>query len=272
MYTTEQERRTGRGVLTHPDKQPITARLAAAGSLRTEVEALLDAVPEDASPTELRDLVIDANITGKASAAARVKTWTNLKARYVLDPAVPEYRAFVAAMGATSSPDEHGLLCLLMLARTDRLFREVTLECISPQLARPGTVIDAAAVQEVIAAQAAASRAKWTASTIETARQHLLSALKDCSMLRGSIIKRTLAVRPGTAAVLLAARLARLEGLTDRQVLAACWFRLLGVDSDQAVNLLYRAAQQGALGFRLQADIVELSLPPLEVPSDAPVH
>lgn len=40
------------------DAQPITARLAGAGSLRRELEALLAAAPPEASPVLFRDLLI----------------------------------------------------------------------------------------------------------------------------------------------------------------------------------------------------------------------
>jgi len=63
---------------------------------------------------------------------------------------------------------------------------------------------------------------------------------------------------------LFASRLARLEGLTDRQILDAPWFRLLGLDYHQTVEVLYAAARSGVLTFRLQADVAELSLPELE--------
>jgi hypothetical protein len=250
-----------------PDDQPITARLAAAGSHRAELEALLAAAPDDAGTAALRSLAIDGNVIGKGSAAARAKTWTNLKARYVLDPAVAEYRAFAGAMRSTATAGDRGLICLLMLARTDRLFREVTLACVSPCLARAGATIDAAAVQAAVEARAAASGARWTASTLETVRQHVLSALKDFGVLRGGPIKRTAPVRPGGPVALFAARLGRLEGLTDRQVLAARWYRLLGLDAEAVADHLYRAAREGLLGFRMQADVVELTLPQAE---DAP--
>jgi hypothetical protein len=251
--------------LQSPDEQLITARLAAAGSHRAELEALLDTSPNDATTDALRTLVVDSNATGKGSAAARAKTWTNLKLRYVLDPAVAEYRAFAAAVRSTRMLDERGLLCMLMLARTDRLFREVTLARVSPHLGHAGTVIDASMVQAEIEIRAAATGGQWTASTLETVRQHLLSALKDFGVLRGGPIKRTVLPRPGAPVVVFAARLGLLEGLTDRQVLDARWYQLIGLDRETVADHLRQAAREGLVGFQMQADVVELSLPALEV-------
>ena len=248
-------------LLCPPHAQPITARLAGAGSLRRELEALLAAAPPGASPVLFRDLLLNANAAGKASAAARMWAWKRLKLRYVLDPAVPEFRAFVGSMQETTSPSERGLLCFLMFARTDRLLREVTLECVSPALSREGTVIQPDGIQASILDHARASSLRWSAITIRRAASHLLAALKDFGVLQGSATKRTVRPQPGPMVVTFAARLARLQGLTDRQTLEAQWFRLLGLTVEQVVNLFYAATRSGTLEFRMQADVVEISLP-----------
>ena len=249
--------------LAKPDAQPITARLAGAGSLRQELEALLTVASPTASPAELRELLLKDNVAGKGSAAARMWAWKRLKLRYVLDPAVDEYRAFVAEMRTATSPNDRDLLCFLMFARCDRLFREVTLECISPHLTRDGVTIETGPVAAAVQARAAASGLDWSAKTLDRAHKHLLAALKDFGILRGSLKKQTVRPRPGLPAVRFAARLARLEGLTDRQVLDSRWFRLLGLTTEQVIDLLYAANRAGALGFHMQADVVELTLPPV---------
>jgi hypothetical protein len=107
---------------------------------------------------------------------------------------------------------------------------------------------------------------RWTADTLEHVRQHVLSALKDFGVLAGSRAKRTVRPRPGLAATVFAARLARLEGLPDRRVPESDWLRLLGMNSDGAATLLYEATRHGALSFRVQADVVELSMPDVNIP------
>ena len=250
--------------LDAPDAQPITVRLAGAGSLRRELEALLAAAPLSTSTEDYRELLLRQNVAGKGSAAARMWAWKRLKLRYALDPAIVEHRAFRAAMQASADAHERGLLCFLMFARTDRLFREVTLECVSPHVAREGTVIEPAAIEAAIRGRAEASGLRWSASTLDRAHKHLLAALKDFGLIRGSRLRRTARPRAGGQTTLFAARLGRYEGLTDRQVLESRWFRLLGLGREQVVDLLYGANRAGILGFRMQADVVELGLPPLE--------
>src|SRR5260221_7197539 len=251
-----------KGKLLLPEEQPITAQLAAAGSRRTELETLLHAVSPNATPAQLRTLVMDENITGKPSAASRAKVWRQLKENYLLDPGVPEYRAFMAALQETKTPSDRGLLLFLMLARTDRLFREVTLDCISPLLGQSGTTINTAAVQATLE-QLVGTERRWTQETLVTARQHILSALKDLGVLQGGTRKKSVRPHPGEQVTLFAARLAQLEGLTPRQSLASQWFRLLGCDRERAWELLYPAARVGGLRCRRQADAFELELPPL---------
>lgn len=252
-----------RGRILPPDDQPILPRLSGAGSLRSELEALLGAAPPDATPATFRELILEANVTRKGSASARLWVWKRIKLRYVLDPTVPEYRTFAAAMHETAGPDERGLLCMLMFARTDRLLREIALDCVSPHLTADGAAIEAASIDAAIRARAEANDLSWSANTFDRTHKHLLSALKDFGVLRGSGAKRTVRPRPGPAVALFGARLARLEGLTERRTLDARWFRLLGLHGERVVELFYAAHRAGVLKFRMQADVVELTLPPV---------
>lgn len=244
-----------------PDEQPFTPRLSGAGSLRRELEALLAATPRGADRATYRKLVVETNAASKGSASMRTWTWKRLRIRYLLDPSFPEFRAFHAAMRATASPGERGLVCFLMLARTDRLFREVTLQVISPNIARPGTLVDPAEVERAIRRIQTHGQMAWSHETVAGERSHILSALKDFGILCGAREKRTCCPQPGPPTAVFAARLARLEGLTDRQVLRARWYRLLGLTEPQVVELLYAATRERALAFRMQAGVVELTLP-----------
>jgi hypothetical protein len=228
---------------------------------RAELEVLLASAPSDAGRADYRRLVLDENVLGKRSLVTREKLWQRLRERYLLEPAVAEFALFRAAMLETSGAAERGLLCLLMVARADRLFREVTVECVSPHIPHDGVGIDPAGVQAIITRLVAGAGAAWTPDTTEHVRQHVLSSLKDFGVLRGSRDKRTVRPRPGIQATLFAARLGRLTGLTDRQNLDSCWFRLLGQGAEGAVGLLYAAARAGALRFDMQAGVVELTLP-----------
>jgi hypothetical protein len=254
--------------LPAPGQQPITTRISGSGSLRRDLEALMAAASAGASKEAYRELVMAGNVTSKASALGRTHAWERLQMWYVLDPAVAEFAAFLRGLQSADSALERGLICLLMLARTDRLFREVTLECVSPHLGQDGKLIDPIAVRAAIEQRLANTGRAATEQTLRKATSNALTAAKDFGVLTGSLKKRTVRPRPGPSATVFAAHLGRLEGLTDTQVPDGRWFRLMGLDRDGALDLLYAAAGAGALTFRQQAGIVDLVLPPLDHPCD----
>lgn len=225
------------------------------------MEALLAAAPPGACAPRLRRLVLEGNVAGKASAVARQKLWWQLRERYLLDRSIPECAAFLAGMASTSSHTDRGLLCLLMMARTDRLFREVTLRSVSSYLTLNGSLIPTEEVHRALEAYLQEHGLAWSPDTTEHVRQHLLASLKDFGVLRGSRVRRSVRPRPGSQVALLGSRLALLEGLSPRQLLDSRWFRLLGLDAEQVVDLLYAATREGVLEFRMQAEVIELRLP-----------
>lgn len=248
-------------MLQHPDDQPYLPRLSGAGSLRRELEAVLAKAPPATALEGYRRLILEGNAAEKSSASMRLWTWKRLKVRYLLDPRISEFRAFRQAMGETSEPAERGLLAFLMMARTDRLFREVVGGQITPFLRSPGTVIDATLVRHAIEDIADRADRRWSASVIEGTAVHVLTACRDYGLLEGGAVRRTVAPRPGAATASFGIRLARLEGLGDRRALESRWFRLLGLELEGVLELMHRAARAGAIRFRFQADVAEIELP-----------
>lgn len=250
--------------LPAPDSQPITARLAGAGSLRRELEQLLAVAPPDASADDYRRLLIEENVAGKASANARMWMWKRLKLRYALDtPSASEARAFRWAMAHAQSPYDRGVVAALMMARTDRMFREVTTAIVAPVVGQRRKVIDTDAIRSAIEDRMTDAGLTWSAESLANVANHLVSSLKDFGIVEGSRERRTTGVRITPIVATFAAQLARAEGLTDRQVLESRWFAFLGADARQATEALHTASKDGLLTFRMQADVVELHLPDL---------
>lgn len=244
-----------------PDGQAIVARLAGAGSMRAELEAVLSQVPEDSGASDYRKALLEENAAGKGTLTGRTWAWKRLKLRYGLDrPESAEFRAFNCAM-TDLSPGARGLTCALMFARLDRLFREVTLAKLSPWLAVPGTILDSASVRSEVEDRMAGANLRWSDESLANITAHTLSTWKDFALVAGSKERRTVPIHPTHSTAVFAARLGRLEGLTDRQILSSRWFALLGLDEADVTTHLYDAARAGVLGFRSQADVVELDLP-----------
>ncbi len=251
----------GLRTLESPEKQPYVSRLSGAGSLRSELEALLAQASPQSGLGDYRCLVVHNNAAGKRSAAMRTKVWKELKVRYLLDPFFAEFRAFRDVFCRTSDPSERGLIEFLMMARTDRLFREVVQELVSPHLAESGTAISLDTVRTKVEAIGRGAQRSWSVTVVDGISVHLLSSCKDFGLLSGGVPKRTVSVKPGPAVAAFAIRLARLEGLGDRRALESRWFALLGLDLAGVLELMDRAARIGALRFRFQADVAEISLP-----------
>ena len=98
----------GSGSLQQPGEQPCLARLVGAASLRRELEGLLSGASPMASTSSLRELALKGNAVGKKSASAARLAWKRLEVRYVLDPRVPEYRAFLTAMDMSGVYEDRG--------------------------------------------------------------------------------------------------------------------------------------------------------------------
>lgn len=247
--------------LEAPDEQAVTARLAGAGSMRAELEHVLAAVPEDRGPDDYRRAILDDNAAQKGSANGRMWAWKRLKLRYGLDrPDTVEFRAFRRAMRDPSAAGR-GLSAMLMFARLDRLFREVTLEVLAPRLSTPGTVVTQEAVRQAVEARMAREGLNWSRESLASTTNHLASSWKDFGLVEGSRTRRVTPPRPSHATVRFAVELGRATGLTDRQVLDSPWFALVGLDRPRAESALYEAARDGAITYRSQADVIEIGLP-----------
>ena len=243
------------------DQQAITARLAGAGSMRADIEHVMAAVGFGATPDDYRRAILDENAARKGTGTSRMWAWKRLKLRYALDrPETVEFAAFRRAM-RDSDPAGRALSAMLMFARQDRLFRESTLQVLVPRLGHAGEVISAPLVREDVEARRRAAGLEWSDESLASVANHLASSWKDFGLVEGSKERRIARLRPSHATTRFAVELGRAEGRTDRQILDAPWFRLLGMDATAAESALRAAARDGILQYRAQADVIEITLP-----------
>jgi hypothetical protein len=229
--------------------------------MRAEMEHVIAAVDQGATAADYRRAILDDNAARKGTGTARMWAWKRLKLRYALDrPGTVEFAAFRRAM-RDPDPAARGLSAMLMFARLDRLFREATLELLVPQLGRPGEVVDADEVRHYVDKARRAAGLEWSGESMKSTAHHLASSWKDFGLVEGSKTRRIVRPRPSNATIRFAVELGKAEGRTDRQVLDAPWFRLLGMDSPAADAALRGAARDGVLQYRALADVVEITLP-----------
>ena len=228
--------------------------------MRAELEHVLGAVGPELTPARFRTAILDGNAARKGSYTARDWAWKRLKLRYALDSTdTPEFKAFIRAM---RDPDTgaRGLTSFLMLARTDRLFREASLELVAPKLDAPGTEIDAAEVHAYVEQRRADAQLDWSPKSVGAVAGHILTSWKDFGVVEGSKTRRIARLNPRSSTTRFAVELAKAGGLTDRQSLEGVWLRLLGMDFRAADTAMRAAARDGLLRYRSQADVIEIDL------------
>lgn len=229
--------------------------------MRADIEHVMAGVADGATPDAYRRAILEDNVARKGTGTARMWAWLRLKLRYALDRTdTPEFASFRRAM-RDPDPAGRGLSEMLMFARQDRLFRESTLDLLVPRLGHVGEAIPAPLVREDVEARRRAAGLDWSEKSLTSVANHLASTWKDFGLVEGSKERRVVQLRPSHATVRFAVELGRAEGRTDRQVLDATWFRLLGMDVTTAEAALRAAARDGILQYRAQADVVEITLP-----------
>lgn len=244
-----------------PDAKYLS-RLSARSALYTDLRLLLDGLAAPLSSAEYRTLIVEDNRLSRRSAAARAKTWTELKTRYLLDREHPLFLAFWKEWSLANSEPERGLTAYVLLALNDRLVADLGTQWLFPLMRRAPSELR---VPEVLAfiQRAAACHPEvlgWSTETRAAVAQKYLASLRDFGIASGKVRKQT--VRPAlyAAPARLLIRALRLAGVRELDVLQAPIFRLIGFDGLEVIDALSDLHRREELRFKLQADVVEIGL------------
>lgn len=238
------------------------ARISSRSALFSDFQLLLERA-DDRSLAGFRRLVIDENRLNRASLSARSKLYTELKGRYLLDKARPLFAAFLAEWMSADSDQARALTIYLLFALNDRTVAGTSCEWLFPHLRRAPSELrigDLETFLRGLARGAHPETAEWTPKTLTRVAQHYLASIRDFGLATGGAKK--VSVRPAlyAAPTRLLLRALQLEGVPTRDVLRHESFKLLGVGPDEVIDTLSELNRQHALRFRIQADVVELSL------------
>ena len=239
-----------------------SSRLSARSALYTDLCLLLAAADAILPSDEYRRLVIDENCLSRPSTSARRKMWQELKARYLLEHDHPLFAAFWTEWRRCASEQERGLTAYCLLALNDRLVADLGTELLFPLLRRAPADL---AVGDVLAflqrSTAAHSEvAGWSEQTRKAVAQKYTASIRDFGLAKGTIRKTT--VRPALygSPVRLLVRALRLAGASEMEIVSSPLFRLLALEGAEVIDALGELNRQGALRFRMQADVVELNV------------
>ena len=221
----------------------------------TELRSLLDHVAAGATAGDYTKSIMDENILGKPTRAARQETARRLQALYGLDPHYPLFRLLRRFWAA--NPESRPMLAFLVAAARDSLLRETTLlvqEIPLGQLVSPGEI--AKSLEEKYPQRFS------TTTRLSTAR-NLASSWSQAGYLKGRAKKSRTRPQIPPGVVAFALLIGYLCGLRGSLLLDCIGTRLLDCTMNTVMDLAMEASQQGWLRFKASGSVIEISFPGL---------
>jgi hypothetical protein len=211
-----------------------------------DLDAIFGATPPFASPADYARVVLDENVLGKRTAAARKHTLHNLVSLYALDTSVPMFRIFRTLWD--QEPEGRPLTALLCAVARDPLLRGSVDAMLDAPLGKP---VPSSAL-------AATVHREMTASTLQAIGSRMISTWAQAGFVDS--VRRRVRIRPnatpGAAAYALA--LGFMEGGRGSLLLTTSWTRLLECPTDEVRALAQRAARRGWVEYRAAGDVMDL--------------
>ena len=219
----------------------------------SELEAVLNNVPIEATAADYREAILNKNVLGKTTDSTREKSLRHLRELYALDKATALFGLLrrLHSLDVTSLP----LLAVQVAWARDPLLRATTppiMQAVEGERVETGSLASALNVtfadqyselnRNKIARNAASS---WTQSG------HLVG--------RARKTRRT--IQPSAAAITLALFLGDATGSHGAGVFDSPWCRLLDLCPDRARTMGLEAHRAGLLNLRAVGEVVELSFP-----------
>lgn len=207
--------------------------------------------------------VLDENRLSRTSGSARAKLYKELKGRYLLDDEVPLFSAFLAEWRSIHSESERSLLTYVLWALNDRTVVVTSCDWLYPHLRRASSELRVGDLEAFLRSKGKHGHpevAEWTAETLKRVAQHYLASVRDFGLATGGAKK--IAVRPSLqpAPVRLLLRALQLADVAAIQIIRHEIFKILGIAPGEVVDALAELNRIGAIRFRMQADVIELSL------------
>lgn len=240
----------------------LLARISSRSALATDFIMLMERVPEYRA-NAFRKSVIDDNVLARGSVSARKKLFQEIKGRYLLENDAPLFAAFLDEWRAHPDIQDRQLLAFVLFAVNDRTVFLTSRDWLYPHLRQASSELrigDLIVFFQRISKTKYPEIADWTPTTLTRVAQHYLASVRDFGLATGGT--RKIAVRPSlrAAPVRFLLRVLLQNGVPVTEIIRHDAFRILGIAPDEIVEVLYELNRHGALRFRMQADVIELSL------------
>jgi hypothetical protein len=241
---------------------PYLPRLSSRSALFTELKLLLSSDKNDSTSDAYRHLIVDENCLAKTTTASRQRTWEELRSRYILNTGDPLFCSFQAEWANRLADSEASLTIYCLFALNDRLVADLGVNYLFPRLRQAPSPIRVDDIEAFLYAARAShpELCGWSEQTTAAVARKYAASIRDFGLAKGVYAKTS--VRPAlyAAPARFLIRALRLTGMKDLDIVSSPWFRLIGVESHEVLDALSELSRQGKLGFRMQADVVELDL------------
>jgi len=241
---------------------PYLPRLSSRSALATEFKVLLTASNPGFSYGDYRRLIIEDNCLAKTTTSSRKRAWEELRARYTLDLENPLFRSFLTEWSSRSIDSEGSLTIYCFFALNDKLVADLGLLYLFPKLRQAPLPIRVDDIEAFLYTARAThpELCGWSAQTTAAIARKYAASIRDFGLAKGVYTKTS--VRPAlyAAPARFLIRALRLTGMKDLEIVSSAWFRLIGLEGHEVIDALSELSRQGKLGFRMQADVVELDL------------
>ena len=240
----------------------LLARISSRSALATDFNVLMERVPEYRADS-FRSAIVDDSVLARTSASARAKLYKEIKGRYILDLQSPLFAAFLNEWRAHPDSHDRQLLAYVLFALNDRTVFVTSREWLFPHLRQASSELrvgDLMVFFQKIGKRDHPEVADWTPTTITRVAQHYLASVRDFGLATGGT--RKIAVRPSlrAAPIRLLLRALLLSGVAATEIVRHDAFQILGIPPREVVDTLSELNRHSTVRFRMQADVIELSL------------
>lgn len=218
-----------------------------------ELSRLLGASPPETGYAEMRFLVVDENVTEKATMVTRKDTFSRLTQLYALRRERIVYRTLRDLWSANA--DERPVLAILCALARDPLLR-----------ATAPVVLDAAEGDSVTpqmleAAVESSYPGRYSPVVRASTGRNTISSWAQSGHLVGRRTKTRVRLQPGPAATAYALLLGYLCGERGVALLDTFWARVLDSRPTTLDGLAFTAHQRGWLNYRRLGNVAEIDFP-----------
>lgn len=217
-----------------------------------ELSKVCDAVSPSTPYEEIRSLVVNDNILGKATQSSRGKTLRILREFYALRPEVCIYSAL--RLFWDCDVRERPILALLCASAREPVLRESA----SVVLRWPvGSTVPKSSLEEALRA---AYPGRYSPDVIQRMTRNLMSSWTQSGHLSGRIVKLRSRAFAGPASTSFAFFLAYLTGIRGNALFDSRWAAMLDASPEEIRRWAREASRQGWIRYGIAGGIIDVSV------------